>query len=209
MGTLDARHLRCGQSALARAVHIGSSHPASAAESPSIAPPAADAVITRSKESFGNGGKTIVRGAPVVQAEAMSNLAAESVSQSVWLETASSNYVSSPSLNEVFLSFDKHYYVGFTSIDLATPAEQERALRVKEMHDLIDKLKGTPQTFTVELKSDNSLIVHCEGRSQASILLDKYEVDFEELENLETASAEAMDISKWVEERAARRIRDT
>jgi hypothetical protein len=77
------------------------------------------------------------------------------------------------------------------------------------MHDLIDKLKGTPQTFTVELKSDNSLIVHCEGRSQASILLDKYEVDFEELENLETASAEAMDISKWVEERAARRIRDT
>jgi hypothetical protein len=61
---------------------------------------------------------------------------------------------------------------------------QERSERVKEVHDLIDRLKGTPQTFSVELTGSNSIIVHCEGRSQSSMILDELEKDllnFDEL----------------------------
>ena len=58
----------------------------------------------------------------------------------------------------------------------------ERSERVKEMKGLIDKLIGTPQAFSVELTSSNSIIVRCEGLSQESILgnYEKELQDFEE-----------------------------
>lgn len=39
----------------------------------------------------------------------------------------------------------------------------ERQARVNEVHDLIEKLKGTPKKFSIQLTSDNTIIVHCES----------------------------------------------
>lgn len=50
--------------------------------------------------------------------------------------------------------------------------ERERADRVHEMHEIVHKLRGTPQAFSVELTSSNSIIVRCE-RIKESELLDE------------------------------------
>ncbi|MGA3373980.1 MAG: hypothetical protein ABSC48_19735 [Terracidiphilus sp.] len=60
-------------------------------------------------------------------------------------------------------------------------AVEERFARVKEVHDLVNRLKGTPQTFSIELTSGNDIIVRCEGRSQVSMLLDEYEMQMRDL----------------------------
>jgi hypothetical protein len=71
-----------------------------------------------------------------------------------------------------------HTGLSFGSYTISSLANHyERSERVKEVHDLINKLKGTPQTFYVELTSNNSIIVHCEGRSQSSMILAEYEKD--------------------------------
>jgi hypothetical protein len=58
----------------------------------------------------------------------------------------------------------------------------ERSARVKEVCDLVNKLKGTPETYTVELTSSNSIIVHREGKSQSSIIMDQYEKQMQDFD---------------------------
>jgi hypothetical protein len=64
------------------------------------------------------------------------------------------------------------YRSTLASMASAMESINQRAARVREMHDLVDKLIGTTQRFSVELTSSDSIIVHCEGSTDTAALLD-------------------------------------
>jgi uncharacterized protein YkvS len=60
----------------------------------------------------------------------------------------------------------------------------ERSARVKEVCDLVDKLRGAPETYSIELTSNNSIIVRCEGQSENASIMDQFEKQMQDFDDL-------------------------
>jgi hypothetical protein len=63
---------------------------------------------------------------------------------------------------------------------------QERQACMKDVHELIDKLAGTTQKFSVELTNDNTIVVHCEGPGH--LAKESSELDAQMTDNREVAN---------------------
>jgi hypothetical protein len=72
-------------------------------------------------------------------------------------------------LTNTILSTNVEHY-GLSSLNV----ERDRAERVQEMHELIHGLRGIPQAFSVELTSNNSIIVHCDNVKESGNLVQHF-----------------------------------
>lgn len=70
--------------------------------------------------------------------------------------------------------------------------ERERAERVHEMHEIVHRLRGTPQAFSVELTSSNSIIVRCERMKESELLDEVVENWDRQLQSASTAQTESI-----------------
>lgn len=59
----------------------------------------------------------------------------------------------------------------------ARSGAEERAERIQEVYHLVNRLRGTPESFSIELTGTNSIVVHCEGAPRSSVILADYEKD--------------------------------